>query len=105
MAKNKYGAIKTVVDGVTFASRKEASHYALLKQKRDKNEICDLQLQPKFPIIYQGVKICTYIADFKFLDLQTRKYVVQYVKGILTPVFRIKQKLVKAFHGVEIEIV
>jgi hypothetical protein len=102
---NKYKNIKTVVDGIKFDSKKEASHYLVLKQKRDKNEICDLQLQPKFSISFNGVKICTYIADFRFLDLEKAEYVTQDVKGFITPVFRIKQKLVKAFHNIDVELV
>ena len=50
-----------------------------------------------------GVKIGAYVDDFKFLRNGER--IVVDTKGAMTPVFRIKMKLVKALHGVEISIV
>ena len=47
---SKYGAIRTTVDGVTFASKAEARRYAELKLLEQAGEIKGLELQPKFDI-------------------------------------------------------
>jgi hypothetical protein len=67
-ARNKYGARKTVVDGVTFASAKEAARYAQLRTLERAGLVKGLILQPRFPIVINGVKVCTYVADFEFID-------------------------------------
>lgn len=61
-----------------------------------------LELQPKYPLTVNGEKICTYIADFKYWDAQKNAEIVEDVKGVRTPVFRIKSKLVKALYGIDI---
>ena len=53
----KYKAIRTEVDGITFASKKEAMRYKELKFLREQKRISDLVLQPKFPIEVCGKKI------------------------------------------------
>ena len=93
---SKYHAIRTTIDGITFASRKEALRYCQLKMLRDAGEIHNLELQPKFPIFINGVKVCTYIADFAYFTAKTR--VIEDVKSkpTKTPVYRLKRKLVSA---------
>lgn len=98
---NKYRAIRTKVDNITFDSKREAARYQELKLLRDAGEISSLVLQPKFPIQINDVKICTYIADFEYE--KDGKTVVEDSKGVLTPIYRIKKKLVKALYGVEIQ--
>lgn len=97
---SKYGAIKTVVDGITFASKKEAAHYCELKLAERAGEIKNLQLQPKFPIIMNGKKVGNYIADFSYLD--GGRIIVVDVKGFKTPVYRLKKRLVEAQYGITI---
>ena len=67
-------------------------------------EIKKLELQPSYQIEVNGQKICKYIADFKYLDKDGNEH-IEDVKGILTPVFRLKQKLLRACLGLEIEII
>lgn len=87
---NKYRNIKTVVDGITFASRKEANRYAELKLLERQKEISDLVLQPSFPL-YAGIK---YIADFCYIDKKnSEKLTVEDVKGMRTDVYKLKIKL------------
>ena len=100
MRRNKYGAIKTTVDGITFHSKKEAAHYQDLKLRVRKGEIKDLILQPKFPLVINGVKCGSYIGDFEYVEGGRR--VIVDVKGVKTPVYNLKKKLVKAVHGVEV---
>lgn len=97
---NKYGARKTVVDGITFASAKEAKRYGELKLMERAGLIQGLALQPRFPLRVNDQLIATYVADFLFDE--AGETVVEDVKGVRTPVYRLKKKLMKAIHGVEI---
>jgi len=104
--QSKYRAVPTVVDGIRFASKKEAAHYGLLKVMQEADEIRGLTLQPKYPIRVNGVKVCIYLADFLY-HKRTKDdgwiVVVVDCKGVKTPVYRLKRKLVKAVYGIEIE--
>ena len=54
---SKYKAIRTEVDGITFASRREANRYKELKFLRSEYRISDLVLQPKFPVEVCGRRV------------------------------------------------
>jgi hypothetical protein len=97
---NKYGARKTEVDGITFDSAKEAKRYGELKLLERAGEIAELELQPKYDLTVKGQKVCTYKADFRYFEHGCE--VVEDVKGMRTPVYRLKKKLMKACHGIEI---
>ena len=100
---SKYRAIKTEVDGIWFASKKEAKRYQELRLLEEAGEITHLELQPIYEINYKGEKICKYQADFRYFDQKKRMRVVEDVKGMKTPVYRLKKKLVEAFyHGTKI---
>lgn len=99
--RRKYGNIPTVVDGHTFASKKEASRYATLKLLEKTGEIRGLAIQPKFRLDVCGQHICTYVADFQYLE-RDGSVVVEDVKSAITrknPVYRIKNKLFHALIG------
>lgn len=98
--KNKYGATKVILDdGTKFDSKAEYQRYLALKLMQRANEISDLTLQPKFQIFpsyknKSGKKIQAihYIADFQYID-KTGLLVVEDVKGVETPVFKLKDKM------------
>ena len=98
----KYHAIKTVVDGITFASKAEAARYQELKLLERTGEIADLIMQPVFHLVVNGHKIGKYIADFQYYDNDKLEIITEDVKGVKTPVYNLKKKLVKALYGVEI---
>lgn len=108
---NKYRNIKTVVDGIKFDSKAEARRYSELKLLEKAGEINKLELQPRFDIKVNGTKICTYVADFAYEEDKTDGYFgftvsnkrVEDVKGIKTPVYNLKKKLMKAIHGIDIK--
>lgn len=102
LTNNKYRAIKTEVDGIRFDSKREAARYLELKTLLKGKKIGALSLQPKFSLVVNGQKICTYIADFAYLDLKTGLRVIEDVKGVKTPIYNLKKKLVRALHGIEI---
>lgn len=80
------------MNGHSFASKKEAQRYVELLILQNSHQISNLELQPKFPFIINGKKVCTYIADFRYLDKNNIE-IVEDVKGFKTPVYKIKKKL------------
>lgn len=115
MKRGKYGARKTVVDGITFDSKAEAMRYRELKMLQKANKISYLMLQvpielipaqyaptgeyykkgdkagqPKMKCIERAV---TYIADFTYYE--HGKKVVEDVKGMRTKDYIIKRKLLR----------
>lgn len=97
MRKNKFGAIKTVIDGITFASKKEAERYKILSLLESQGRIDNLRLQPRIPLMVNGVKIGHYVADFQY-DL-SGKQVIEDVKSkaTRTPVYKIKKKILETY--------
>jgi hypothetical protein len=97
----KYHNKKTVIDGITFDSKKEAARYVELKLLQQAGEIQDLLLQPSFELIVQGGKVVgRYFADFKYRT--GNKVIVEDVKGVKTDVYRLKKKIVEAVHHIQI---
>jgi hypothetical protein len=118
MSKHKYGAKPTVVDGIRFASMKEARRYQELKLLEKVGEIEGLELQPTFPLYAPSMsgqllraakassqggvfKVGEYRADFAYLDWK-RGRVVEDVKGFKTPLYRWKKRHVEAQYGITV---
>ena len=104
MKRNKYGAIRTTVDGHTFHSKREAARYGELKLLERAGRIRTLRLQPRFPLIVEGMMICTYVADFQYNEKVGEKwnFVVEDVKGIRTSTYKIKRALLLAKRRIKI---
>ena len=113
MTRNKYNAQKTVVDGITFASKREAKRYCELRLLQDAGVINRLELQPSFKLAIEGRPVliksdgypngrqATYRADFAYFEGNRR--IVEDAKGMRTPIFKLKKALVEAmFPSVEI---
>lgn len=95
----KYHNKKTVIDGITFDSKRESQRYCELKLLQRAGKICDIELQPTFVLQdkftkgntkYQPIK---YKADFAYYDLTNRVKVIEDVKGVMTKEFAIKRKM------------
>ena len=106
MKKLKYNNKKTIVDGITFDSKKEAARYSQLKLLERANKISDLKLQVMFTLA-PSVKVqkrkrppLVYIADFVYTENNSK--VVEDCKGVRTEGYRIKRHLLMATHGIEI---
>ena len=93
--------------------RQDLMHHSAMEAKRC-NElhlmqqgelISDLQAhpQPSFDLVVNDVKVCRYMADFAYTDLESGRSVVEDVKGHRTEVYRLKKKLMVACHGIEVE--
>ena len=106
LSVNKYGAVRTEVNGVTFASKKEARRYWELCVLQKAGDIFDLVLQPVFPLFvlnHGGAKLIgKYIADFSYRRYDTRALVVEDVKGVRTPLYRWKKKHVEAQYEITV---
>ena len=99
--KNKYRNEPEEIDGIKFASKKEAKRYGELGNLVTHKFITNLELQPRYPIVINGVKVTTYVADFRYLDWNGNT-VVEDTKGYKTDVYKLKKKLMFAVHGIEI---
>jgi hypothetical protein len=102
--RNKFGAVKTEVDGITFDSKREAARYGELKLLERAKHLRLLELQPAYSIDIGGRHICKVILDFCYWE--GAKRVAEDVKGKDTPLSRLKRKLVEAtYPGTKVRIV
>lgn len=101
----KYRNTPTVVDGVSYASKKEARRAGELALLERAGEIRFIRHQPSFPLDVNGHHVCTYIADFAYVRTADDVQVIEDVKSPITrknPVYRLKKKLLRAVHNLEI---
>ena len=98
---SKYNSVMVEVEGKKFHSKKEARKYTQLRTLQLIGEIGELETQVRLPLFVNGIKITTYVCDFRYV---TKAGVTVYldVKGMETDVFKIKKKLVLACLGIEI---
>lgn len=102
--RGKYGAVKTTIDGVRFDSKLEARRWNELKMLERAGAITGLQRQIPFDLMVNGHLVCQYRADFAYVQPTTGERVVEDAKGVLTPEFRLKAKLMEAIHGIVIQL-
>ena len=99
----KYHAKKTVVDGHTFDSKKEAKRYSELCLMEKAGAIHGLQIQVPFPLIKKskygrGIR---FYADYVYYEGNTM--VVEDVKSPITrknPVYALKKRLMAELYGI-----
>lgn len=98
----KYGNRKTVLDGIKFDSKAEAARYATLKLWQRVGDIQNLECQPRYDLIVNGQKVGQYVGDFRYQ--KDGRIVVEDVKSepTKTSVYRLKARLMKAIHGIDI---
>lgn len=109
--RNKYGAQKTVIDGITFDSKAEANRYATLKLLERAGEISHLEVKPTFEFVIDGRPVlirsegypkgrkAKYTADFSYWDGEKR--VCEDVKGgraTATEAYKLRRAIVEAMH-------
>lgn len=98
---SKYHNRKCIFEGEKFDSIRERDRWIKLRDMEKDGVIHNLQRQVKFDLCVNGKKVCAYIADFVY---HTQKGVeVVDAKGMKTPVYRLKKKLMLAVHGIEIK--
>ena len=109
MKKHKYKAIKTIVDGITFDSKKEAEYFSKLRLLLRAIKISDLKMQVPFCWLekhcYDGKEIefkRKYIADFVYYDVELKKTIIVDVKGYKTAEYKKKKKIVEQIFSIKI---
>ena len=108
--RSKYGAQRTTVDGITFASKKEARRYGELRILERVGRIRGLTTQPVFRLCVTAQDLTTtdiigeYRADFVYDERRGDSWfkMVEDVKGFKTPLYRWKKKHVEAQYGIQI---
>lgn len=130
--RSKYGAVRTTVDGVVFHSKREAARYQELRLLEKAGEIRNLELQPVYSLhvpalwrmpnkdaefVMHGVG--EWRGDFRYEERMTEhiltrrectwpgqvvewKPVTEDAKGVKTPVYRLKKRMVEGIYGIKI---
>lgn len=127
---SKYKNKKYIIDGIEFDSHKEASRYTELKLLEKAGKIKDLELQKAYELIpaqyeesteiytkgaHKGMpkqgklleRACYYVADFYYVDCETKQAVIEDVKGYREggaySLFKLKRKLMLYRYGIKIK--
>ena len=117
---NKYHNHKVELLGEVFDSKREAARYMELKELEMAGRISGLQRQKKFELIpaqYEEGTIgprgghkkgkllereVVYYADFVYFDEEEKDFVIEDAKGVRTPEYVIKRKLLLWLRGYQI---
>ena len=99
----KYNNTKIRVDGRLFDSKAEAARWQELQLLERAGEITELERQVEYELIpkQKGERAVKYIADFRYVDHEG-KTVVEDTKGVKTPVYILKRKLMLLVHGIRV---
>lgn len=116
----KFHNKKVTIDGVEFQSKREGARWLELKMLQRAGRISNLERQKKFVLIpaqYEpeitgprgGKKKgrllereVAYIADFVYWDEEKHEFEVEDTKGVRTPEYIIKRKLMLWLKGIKI---
>lgn len=117
--RSKYGAKKVEYNGMVFDSKRECRRYKELEILQQIGAISELRTQVKFVLIpaqrepdkvgkrggiIKGNLIereVSYIADFVYVE--NDKTVVEDTKGMRTPEYILKRKMMLYFYGIRIK--
>ena len=101
--RSKYGNKVIVVEGEKFHSIREFHRWNELKLLERAGKITHLTRQPKFLLRVNQIVVASYVGDFSYRE--GGSLVVEDVKSPVTrkdPVYRLKNKMLKAAHGISI---
>lgn len=101
----KYGARRTEYNGRTYDSAAEARHAVELDLLCKAGKIVGWIPQAVKRIEVNGVLVCKLILDFE-IKLALGRYYYDEVKGMETPIYRLKLKLLKAcYPGIDVRVI
>jgi hypothetical protein len=107
-AMNKFGNRKTLFNGITFDSRREAKRYAELVLLLRAGQISNLRRQVPFELLpsqKRNGKVIErpvrYVADFVYIE--NGQEVVEDAKGLRTKEYILKRKLMLWQYGIQIK--
>jgi hypothetical protein len=102
---SKYRNVRTRIGDQWFDSKREADYWQGLKARERNGEITNLRRQVVYPLLCpvedRAVLVSTYIADFTY-DERGVRHVVD-VKGVRTPLYRLKAKWLQLQDGITVE--
>lgn len=85
-----------------FDSKAEALRWLQLRALERSGAIKKLERQTPIDVMHNGVKLFRWKADFSYFENGERIY--EDVKGFITPVFRLKARILKAMLNIHIRI-
>ena len=101
---------RTGHDGVIYDSKAEMRRYYDLCLLVKAGVIRDLERQPTFPVTITSITgeekhLCTYTADFSYVDVRSEKLIIEEVKskGSRTPVYMLRRKAAELYHGMKVK--
>ena len=103
--KNKYGAHKTEADGFVFDSKKESVQWLKFRRMEEAGVIRNLKRQTELPFILKGKKMFVYKPDMEYDDDTGHHYVDVKSPATITPVFKLKKRIIETEYGITIEII
>lgn len=111
-ALSKYRAVKITNQDGTFDSGLEFKRWIYLKVLEREGTIKNLKRQVPYLLVPKQTKDgkvlfreVSYVSDFEYDVAKTGEHVVEDTKGLVLPVFKIKQKLMYWLYGIEVRIV
>lgn len=97
---SKFNAIAVETEHGRFDSKLEYQRFLELQLMERAGLISDLRRQIKYPLVLGDTLVCTYIADFVYLENGAE--VVEDSKGFRTREYLMKKNLMKKIHNIEI---
>jgi len=103
---SKFHNVKVKIDGETFDSKREGDYWRLLQARLAAGEISDLRRQVRFGLFCPTVdgsaaQVAEYVADFTFVEHDVL-HVID-VKGVRTPLFKLKSKWLRLQQSICVE--
>lgn len=98
---SKFKNIIVEVNGIKFRSKKESRRYIELTMLKRAGKVISFELQPKYLIAGSGKSAIKYIADFR-VEWSSGMITVEDVKGVKTPLYKLKKQLMWDKYGIEI---
>lgn len=106
--KGRFGVVKKdhrTIDGRVFDSGKEAVRFAELKNAQRAGLIECLECQPSWDVFLNGSKLCSYSADFSYIDTASGRPVIEDVKSsgtVADAAYRLRKRAAELAHGIKI---
>jgi hypothetical protein len=105
LKRSKYGNIRSrCAQGKAHASKLEARRCDELHLLQKAGEIYALMAHPQrsWRLTANNVEVAKYVSDFDYMTSDGYS-VVEDCKGVATPVYRLKKKLMLALYGIEVQ--
>ncbi len=95
------GKLRRTYEHVIYDSQAEMEYAAQLHMRLKAGYLHSVERQVRMPLMVNGSKVCDMVIDFR-LQWPDGKTELHDVKGMVTPVWRLKAKLFEAIYGYKI---